>query len=143
MKGIMKVSLHAFATLGLIISITSIHAATVDEILHSYEAEAKKENKAFKAFSSDDGKKFFLAEHTNKKGESMSCTTCHTKDPTKSGKTKAGKVIEPMAVVANKERFTDRAKVEKWFKRNCGDVYDRACTAIEKGNFISFMKSAK
>jgi cytochrome c553 len=124
-------------------TVGSLHAATVDEILRGYEAEAKKENAGFKGFSADAGKKFFLAEQKNRKGDMMSCTTCHTKDPTKTGKTKAGKAIEPMAVVANKERFTDKAKIEKWFKRNCGDVYDRPCTTQEKGDFIAFMKSVK
>jgi Domain of unknown function (DUF1924) len=122
---------------------SNLKAATPDDILQEYTAEAKKTDKAFKGFSADAGKKFFMAERTNSKGEKESCTKCHTADPTKSGKTRAGKAIEPMAVAANKERFTDKAKVEKWFKRNCQDVYERACTVQEKGDFIAFMKIAK
>jgi hypothetical protein len=30
-------------------------------------------------------------------------------------------------------RYTDPAKVEKWFKRNCTEVLGRVCTAQEKG----------
>ena len=118
-------------------------AATPDDLIQQYTTEAKKSDKAFKGFSADAGKKFFLAERTNKKGETVSCAGCHTKDPTKTGKTRAGKAIEPIAVSANKERFTDKAKVEKWFKRNCQDVYERACTVQEKGDYVSYMKTAK
>jgi cytochrome c peroxidase len=116
-------------------------AATPDEILAQYEAQAKKADKAFTGFSVENGKKFFAAENTNKKGEKVSCTTCHTQDPKATGKTRAGKPIEPMAPSVNKERFTDMAKVEKWFKRNCKDVYDRECTLLEKGDFVAYMKS--
>jgi hypothetical protein len=118
-------------------------ALTPDDFLKEYAAEAKKADPAFKGFDAAAGEKFFHAERKNAKGEEVSCAGCHTKDPTKAGKTRAGKIIEPMAVSANKERFTDKAKVEKWFKRNCLDVYERACTAREKGDFVSYMKSAK
>jgi hypothetical protein len=48
-----------------------------------------------------------------------------------------------MAPSANPQRFTDAAKVEKWFKRNCNDVLRRSCTAEEKGDFIAYMLSIK
>lgn len=120
---------------------TSLPASTSDEILKTYEAQAKKVDKGFNGFSAENGKKFFLAERTSSKGEKESCSSCHTADPRKSGKTRAGKAIDPMAPSVNKERFTDKAKVEKWFKRNCKDVYERECTVQEKGDFIAFMKS--
>jgi len=107
-----------------------------------YTTEARKAA-GFKEFTAEAGKTLYLTEQKNKKGEMVSCATCHTKDPTKAGKTRAGKKIEPMAISVNKERFTDKAKVEKWFKRNCGDVFNRACTAQEKGDFLAYMKAAK
>ena len=122
---------------------TAFSATTPEALLQEYGAEAKKADKSHKNFSGENGRKFFLAEQKDKKGETVSCATCHTKDPTKSGKTRAGKVIEPMATSANKERFTDKAKVEKWFKRNCNDVYSRVCTPQEKGDFITFMTTVK
>ena len=54
-------------------------------------------------------------------------------------RTRAGQAIDPMAVSANSDRFTDFAKDEKWFKRNCSTVLHRECTPTEKGDFISFM----
>jgi hypothetical protein len=57
------------------------------------------------------------------------------------GRTRAGKEIAPMAVSRSPNRFTDPAKVEKWFTRNCRTVYGRPCTAEEKGNYLSFMGS--
>jgi Domain of unknown function (DUF1924) len=116
---------------------------TPGAIVATFAAQAKVANPAFKEFSGENGHKFFLAEAKDKKGETLSCAGCHTKDPTKDGKTRAGKAIKPMAVSANSERFTDKAKVDKWFKRNCNDVYARECTPQEKGDFITYMINAK
>jgi hypothetical protein len=57
------------------------------------------------------------------------------------GQTRAGKAIEPMAVSANPKRFTDPAKVTKWFLRNCGTVLGRECTAVEKGNVLTYLSN--
>ena len=94
---------------------------------------------AFAGFSADRGKAFFLASHGS--GDTPSCSTCHTTDPTNLGRTRVGKAIKPMAVSANPDRFTDLAKVEKWFRRNCNTVLGRECTPAEKGDFIAFMTS--
>ena len=47
---------------------------------------------------------------------------------------------EPMAVSSNPGRFTDPAQVEKPFDRDCSNVLGRACTAEEKGDFITYLK---
>ena len=36
-------------------------------------------------------------------------------------------------------RFTDPAKTEKWFRRNCTEVLGRECSAAEKADFIQFL----
>jgi hypothetical protein len=46
-----------------------------------------------------------------------------------------------MAVSQNPDRFTDPAKVEKWFRRNCHTVLGRTCTAKEKGEIITYLSS--
>lgn len=77
-------------------------------------------------------------------GEIKSCMGCHTEDARASGRhVKTHKAIEPLAPVANKERFTDMAKVEKWFRRNCKEVLARECTAQEKADFTAYMLSLK
>ena len=94
-----------------------------------------------KPFSAERGKAFFLAKHTGGKPNINSCTVCHTNNPRAPGHTRTGKVIKPMAVSVNPERFTDPRKVAKWFRRNCRTVLGRECTAQEKGDFITFMMS--
>lgn len=128
--------------IGLLFSINAF-AATPQELLKQYEAQAKQENASFAGFSANRGVDFFTAERTHSDGKKVSCSTCHTSDPRNKGKTRANKVIEPMATVVNPERFTDSAKVEKWFGRNCKDVLERTCTAQEKGDYIQYLMSVK
>ena len=91
----------------------------------------------FAGFSAERGAAFFRT-----KGSDWSCTTCHMADPRQPGRhTVTGKGIEPMAPAVNPRRFTDVAKVEKWFKRNCKDVLDRECTPQEKGDVITYLRS--
>lgn len=118
-------------------------AATPQELLKQYEGQAKQENLAFSGFSADRGASFFRTERTHSDGKKVSCSTCHTADPRNQGKTRANKVIEPMAPIVNPQRFTDAAKVEKWFGRNCKDVLERACTAQEKGDYIQYLVNVK
>jgi hypothetical protein len=102
-------------------------------------ATAAKADPAFKGFSADRGKAFFTGTHTGGKPDTPACTTCHTTDLTKEGKTRAGKPIEPMAASINPKRYTDLVEVEKWFKRNCSDVLGRECTAAEKGDVLTYL----
>lgn len=75
-------------------------------------------------------------------GTERSCATCHTADLRQGGRhARTGKPIKPMAPSVNPERLTDRAKVEKWFTRNCKWTLGRACTAQEKGDILTFIKS--
>ena len=112
-----------------------------DAILAALAAEAAKADPAFKAFSVADGQNLWMASHSGGKPDTPSCTTCHTKDATAAGQTRAGKAIEPMAVSANPNRFTDPDKVAKWFLRNCNSVLGRECTAAEKGDIIAYLSS--
>lgn len=131
----------SFYLLGLIFSLNAF-AATPQELLKLYEVQAKQET-AFAGFSSERGASFFKTERAHSDGKNVSCATCHTSDPRNQGKTRANKVIEPMATVTNPQRFTDAAKVEKWFGRNCKDVLERACTSQEKGDYIKYLITIK
>lgn len=114
-----------------------------DNILKEFESQAKSADPKFITFNISSGEKIFRAERVHSKGDKISCMTCHTPDPKKTGLTRANKVIEPIAPIANPERFTDMIKVNKWFKRNCNDVLERECTIKEKGDFIVYMMSIK
>ncbi len=98
---------------------------------------AARADRSFSGFSAVRGETLFRT-----KGSDWSCSTCHTTDPRNPGRhTVTGKTIQPMAPVSNPTRLTDPAKVEKWFKRNCKDVFDRECTAQEKGDVITWLRS--
>ena len=115
-------------------------AATPAEIVSTYQAAAAGENPGFTGFSADRGRLFFNSRH----GSDWSCASCHTTDPRQAGRhAVTGKTIAPMATAVNPERFTDTAKVEKWFRRNCQDVLQRECSAQEKGDFIAWLSQAR
>lgn len=139
MKRIVKALVHprlVFTLLTLAFPLAAL-AATPQEILNAYQLQAGTNGSATR------GEKLFSSKRTHSSGEVVSCASCHTDNPKAVGKTRANKLIEPIAPVANKERFTDSEKVEKWYKRNCKDVLERACTDQEKADFIAFMISVK
>ena len=71
-----------------------------------------------------------------------SCATCHGESPTDQGRhTKTKKTIEPMALTANPERYTDPKKIDKWYLRNCKWTYGRVCTPQEKTDILSWLAS--
>jgi mono/diheme cytochrome c family protein len=112
-----------------------------DAILAAFANTAKVENSAFAGFNARAGETLFTSKHSGGKPETPSCTTCHGASPQASGETRAGKVIDPMAVSRNASRYTDTEKVDKWFFRNCRSVLGRECTAQQKGDYLTFMIS--
>jgi len=77
-----------------------------------------------------------------KDGSERSCATCHHSDLKLQGTHfKTGKVIKPMAFSVNSERYQETKKIKKWFLRNCKWTWGRECTAQEKGNFLTYLKS--
>jgi len=113
-------------------------AASPQDLLREYDVAARTAQPGFAGFSAARGAAFFRATH----GGEWSCSTCHTDRPTVTGRhARTGKSIAPLAPSANPQRFTDAATVEKWFRRNCGDVLGRPCTAQEKGDVIAFLRS--
>ena len=113
-------------------------AATPAEIQKNLESAARASTPGFSGFSAARGQQFFSSTH----GNDWSCASCHTTSPVATGKhAKTGKEIAPLAPAANPQRFTDAAKVEKWFKRNCNDVLGRACTAQEQGDVLAYLMS--
>jgi mono/diheme cytochrome c family protein len=127
------------AALALAISVPAF-AETPASLQAAFALAANRESPAFTAFSADRGRQFFNATH----GKEWSCATCHTADPAAAGKhATTGKAITPLAPSASPDRFTDAAKVDKWFRRNCNDVAGRACTAQEKGDILAWLIAAR
>ncbi len=119
---------------GVSVSVVSANSAR-DAIIKGFVDEAGKE------VSAERGKVLFESNMGGGKPDTPSCTTCHGASPLKTGMTRAGKIIEPMAVSKNPERFTDLKKVNKWFRRNCKSVLGRECTPHEKSEFLTYMNS--
>jgi photosystem II stability/assembly factor-like uncharacterized protein len=110
------------------------HAATPGELLVGYSAQAGA------AAVPARGQAFFTGRH----GRDWSCSSCHGAVPTQVGQHAAtGKAIATLAPGFNAERFSDPAKVEKWFRRNCNDVVGRECTAAEKADVLGWLISLK
>ena len=116
-------------------------AAPRDELLASLAAAAKAADPAFSGFSAARGEKLHVTRFTGGKAETPSCTSCHGDNPRSAGRTPVGKPIDALAVSVTPTRYTDPAKVEKWFKRNCQEVLGRQCTPLEKGDWLSAMIS--
>jgi hypothetical protein len=113
-------------------------AETPNEIRADLEGAARRADSRFTGFSANRGRAFFASRH----GGDWSCASCHTEDPLAAGRhAETGKRIKPLAPAANPKRFSDAAKVQKWFDRNCGDVLKRACTAQEKGDVLEYLLS--
>jgi cytochrome c peroxidase len=81
---------------------------------------------------------------TTRQGREWSCSSCHGAEPRQDGKhASTGKVIAPLAPAFNAQRFTDVAKTEKWFRRNCNDVLGRECSPAEKADVLSWLLTIK
>jgi hypothetical protein len=86
------------------------------------------------------GQLFFTSRH----GGEWSCASCHGTPPTAAGKhASTGKAIDPLAPAFNPKAFTDTARVDKWFRRNCKDVLSRECSATEKADVLAYLNSLK
>ncbi len=86
------------------------------------------------------GRDFFTRRH----GGEWSCASCHGRLPTSAGQhAGTGKAIDAMAPAFNPRAFTDTAKVDKWFRRNCKDVLQRECSAGEKADVLAWLLSLK
>ena len=115
-------------------------SSVIDDFLNSLKQEAIKETPNFTKFDYKRGEDIFLSKHIGKKGELISCASCHGTDLSKSNQNYfTGKTIDALSPKANPKRFTDKADIEKWLKRNFNDVYNREGTAIEKGDVVTYI----
>ena len=133
----MKSHLPSFLVPCLALAVAALgtaQASTPAELAAGYASQAGAPPAAAR------GEQFFSAKH----GREWSCASCHGVPPTQAGKHAAtGKPISALAPGFNPDRFTDPAKVEKWFRRNCKDVVGRECNAGEKADVLAWLMTLK
>ena len=131
---------HSIYRLGASVCLALLHGAV--------QAADTLPTKQFERFSAqagtpgqvERGRAFFTSRH----GGEWSCSSRHGSPPTKAGKhASTGKLIDPMAPAANPHTFTETAKVDKWFRRNCKDVLQRECSAGEKADVLAYLIGLK
>jgi hypothetical protein len=124
---------QSFLVFAFLLAANMSFAASPQDLLMAYEAKSAKAVPAR-------GEKFFNAKH----GKEWSCASCHDSLPNHETKhIVTGKVIQALSPSRNSARFSDPAKVEKWFKRNCNDVLGRECEAQEKADVLSWLMTVK
>ena len=128
--------------LGFMLFSLASHGETPQQIGQRYAAEAAATQPGFTSSVRRGATLFQQRFAVNDK--MPACTSCHTDNPLNAGQhAVTGKTIRPLATAANTERFTDPAKVEKWFGRNCKEVVGRACTSAEKADFMTYLSEVR
>jgi len=126
--------LATFLLPATLVSALPAQAVTPTDLLAGYRGAAGI------APAAERGRELFTTTH----GREWSCASCHGPSPTQQGRhAGTGKLIAPLAPASNAERFTDAAKAEKWFRRNCTDVLSRECTAAEKADVLAWLLTLK
>src|SRR5207344_1675410 len=141
-------------------------AATPEQILEDYAAQARSDDPSFAGFSAERGAVFYREPHVIKGAGVWSCSSCHLKDPRFSvrahrtdipcrachvindwehpdPKHAKKRCIEPFAPSANAHRLDDPQRVETFLKLNCVLLLKRECTALVKGDVITWMRSVQ
>lgn len=118
-------------------SSTSLMAANIDSL------SAKVESQKVEPSSLVKGKQLWQQKFIGKKPYAeRSCTSCHGDNVTVMGKhIKTNKLIKPMAISSNTQRFTNQSNIDKWFLRNCKWTMGRECSPQEKNEITAYLKS--
>jgi hypothetical protein len=128
MKSVMQLSLLVIAG---VLGANSYASSVVDSMLTEYQQQGAVMPDA------NSGREIWFSTHGDR-----SCSSCHSDSPLKSGShVKTGKLIEPMALSVNPDRYQESKKIEKWFLRNCKWTLGRECSAQEKSNILSWLSS--
>ena len=115
----------------LYVAASTVQANSVDKHLQTYKQQGAPQADAAK------GEQLWYASQNKR-----SCSSCHGAKPGDTGKhVKTRKLIEPMAVSANPDRYQDSKKIEKWFLRNCKWTFGRTCSVQEKADILTWLAS--
>jgi len=116
--------------------------AEMQNYIDQLKAEAKNIDPNFTDFDSKRGEEIFTSKHIGKKGQEISCTSCHNPDLRQEGKNVfTNKSIKPLSPTVNKERLTSVKEVQKWLRRNFKDVYLEEGDAIQKGDVLYYINT--
>ncbi len=140
-------------------------ATEPEDFLAAYAEQAKQADGGFKGFSAERGRAFYFGKHKIDGAAELSCASCHHADPRKGTIAHQGQFpcrachitlhgpsdkrsaplreIPPLAPSANPDRFTREGNVEAWFGWNCKLLLKRECTAVEKGDLITWLLTIK
>ena len=122
--------------LALAVQVPTAQAAKPAELMAEYTT------KAGAPASPERGQKLFTTKGTGDMG--WGCASCHGNPPTSAGRNALSeKPIPALAPAFNPASFTDRSKVDGWFKNNCKDVLNRECTMAEKADVLSWLLTLK
>lgn len=151
---------------GLLIALIAVAPAAMAQspahLLERYGLLARTEDPAFERFSAERGRAFYFAPRVIIGLGEANCASCHLDDPTQAIRAHRAKVLcrachvidesehpDPahakkrhlgaFSPAVNPERFRDFDRVERHFEVNCRMVLQRACTAIEKGDLITWL----
>ncbi len=137
-------------------------AQSPDHLLERYGQLARAADPAFERFSAERGRAFYFAPRVIIGLGEANCASCHLDDPTQAIRAHRAKVLcrachvidesehpDPahakkrhlgaFSPAVNPERFRDFDRVERHFEVNCRMVLQRACTALEKGDLITWL----
>lgn len=148
----------------MVVVVATAYAQTPRALLEGYAAEARTADTAFTEFSAERGRAFYFRTHRQADGDEYACASCHHQDPRREQFAHHDKIpcrachfpdqyrgdghfirrqLMPLAPVANPDRFTDPVKAERWFAKNCDFVLGRPCSAVEKGDLITWLLSVE
>jgi len=146
--------------LSLLFACAATMAQSPEALLRTYAEQARSADAGFSGFSAERGQAFYYATHPQPDGTEYSCASCHHQDPRKEQFAHHDKIpcrachfpsqhytqahtirrqLLPIAPVANDARFTDAARSDMWFAKNCQFVLGRDCTPLEKGDLITWL----
>ena len=132
----MNIRSIVFVSIGAL-ALPAARAGSPAELLDSYRQSGGGEPSAQR------GAQFYVRKF-GVSAKLPSCASCHADSPLRPGRhVVTDKAIKPLSPAANAERFSDLAKAEKWFRRNCTEVVGRECSAVEKADFIAFVMGGR
>jgi hypothetical protein len=147
-----------------LLTVCAARADTPEQLMERYAAQAKAEDPTFTGFSAERGEAFYKEPHVMKGVGVWSCASCHLKDPRymvlahrtdipcrschvindwehPDPKHAKKRCIDAFAPSANPHRLEDPQRTETFLKLNCMLLLKRECTAREKGDVLTWLRS--